>query len=91
MRTVYAILLLLSAPALAFADLKVTTKNTAGGRSTQSTIYIKGHRQRTDGAGVATVFQCDLKRVLHLNDRARKYSVTRLDDDGVAPTPGRRS
>jgi hypothetical protein len=56
MRMVYAILLLLFAPALTFADLKVTTKKTAGGRSTQSTIYIKGQRQRTDGAGVVTVY-----------------------------------
>jgi hypothetical protein len=89
MKTIYALLLLLFAPALAFADLKVTTKNTAGGHTTGSTIYIKGSRQRTEGAGVVSIYQCDLKRILQLNDRTRKYLVTRLEGgSGAAATTG---
>lgn len=84
MRLIYAVVLLLCAQAVAVADLKVTTRNTAAGQSTESTIYIKGQRQRTESPGTASVYQCDLKRVIHINDRARKYFVARLDGDGGA-------
>jgi hypothetical protein len=90
MKTICVLLLILSAPALAFADLKVTTKNTAGGHVSESTIYIKGSRQRTEGgAGVVSVYQCDLRRIIQLNDRTRKYLVMRLEGqaDSAAGTP----
>ena len=86
MKTIYALVLLFFAPTLVFADLKVTTKNTAGGHTTGSTIYIKGSRQRTEGAGVVSIYQCDLKRIIQLNDRTRKYLVMRLDGDAGGDT-----
>jgi hypothetical protein len=87
MKTIYAFLLLLFAPSLAFADLKVTTKTTAGGHTTGSAIYIKGSRQRTEGAGVVSIYQCDLKRIIQLNDRTRKYLVMQLDGESGAAAP----
>jgi hypothetical protein len=82
MKVICALFLILFAPALVFADLKVTTKNIAGGHVTESTIYIKGSRQRTEGgAGVVSVYQCDLRRLIQLNDRTRKYFVMRLEGD----------
>lgn len=85
MNMIYAILLLLCAQNFQTTDLKVTMKSTTGGGSVESTIYIKGARQRTEAAGTATVYQCDLKRTLHINDRARKYFVAGLEDAGGAP------
>ena len=65
----------------------------------ESTTYIKGTRKRTENRmamqqgmdesvaammpSVATVYQCDRRRLLQINDKARKYTVTMLDE-GIA-------
>jgi len=54
---------------LAFADLKITTRTTVQGHTTDSTVYIKGARERREisyggrNASV-TITQCDQKRIV---------------------------
>jgi len=54
----------------AAADLKIKTRTTVMGHTTESTVYIKGPRQRTEmsfgprGSGTASIMQCDQKRMI---------------------------
>jgi hypothetical protein len=53
----------------AFADLKLTTRTTIQGHTTESTVYIKGARERREMSfggrgGSATITQCDQKRIV---------------------------
>ena len=48
----------------------------------ESTIYVKGMRNRTEGGGmmgmganIATIEQCDLKRTIQLNDKKKLYFI----------------
>jgi hypothetical protein len=92
--TALSLLLLCLAPA-ARADLKVKQKTTVGGQSYESTVLIKGARQRnesTGGAGQSSITQCDLRRTLMLNDQTRRYYVYRDEDaandnTGASSTP----
>jgi hypothetical protein len=83
MRIIGAIIMLLCVSASAFADLKITRKTGASGYSGQSTVYVKGARERTEMPTITTIRQCDLKRTIQLNDRARKYVII-PDSDGEA-------
>jgi hypothetical protein len=86
MKFIYVIVLILCAQAVAVADLKVKTRNTAAGRSTESAIYIKGQRQRTEAAGQTSIYQCDLRRSIQANDRTRKYLISPLGDGDETPS-----
>jgi hypothetical protein len=53
----------------ASADIKIKTRTTVMGHSTESTVYIKGARQRTEMSfgghgGSASIMQCDQKRMI---------------------------
>lgn len=72
-------LALFCSASLALADFKITTKSTSSGQSMTSTTYIKGARQRTEGMGYTTIYQCDLKRMIQINDKTRSYLITPLD------------
>ncbi|MGQ0763775.1 MAG: hypothetical protein ACT4OT_17410 [Acidobacteriota bacterium] len=69
-------------------DFKITFKQTVSGQTMQSTTMIKGQRERSEtsvSAGTYTMTtvnltQCDLKRTIQINDRARKYLITPMDD-----------
>jgi hypothetical protein len=69
-------------------DFKITFKQTVSGNSMQSTTMIKGQRERSEttvSAGAYTmntvnITQCDMKRTIQINDRARKYLITPMDD-----------
>src|SRR5215213_8610509 len=88
MRIIGAIILLLCVSAPAFADLKITRKAGAGGYSGQSTVYVKGARERTEMPTITTIRQCDLKRTIQINERARKYAVVPDSEVGAAtPAP----
>lgn len=78
MKSVSLSLALLCSASIALADVKVTTKSTAGGQSITSTTYIKGARQRTEGMGYTSIYQCDLKRSIQINDKTRTYLITPL-------------
>jgi hypothetical protein len=80
---------ILTLSASAFADVKIKTKQTSSGNSSEYVTYIKGKRQRTEmSAGQYTmvnVTQCDLGRDLQMNPAGKTY-VVNLYDDGSAPT-----
>jgi hypothetical protein len=70
-------------------DFKITVKTTVAGQSTQSTTMIKGSRERTETAinagsftmNTINITQCDQRRIIQINDRARKYLITPMDSD----------
>jgi hypothetical protein len=78
------VIALFCSASMALADLKIATKTTSGGQSMASTTYIKGARQRTEGLGFTTIYQCDLKRMIQLNDKTRSYLITPLEGTGAA-------
>ena len=84
MQSTALMLMLLCSAASALADLKITTRSAASGQSTNSTTYIKGSRQRTEGLGFTTIYQCDLKRMIQINDKTRTYLITPLEGRGDA-------
>ncbi len=65
----YSLIVLVCFSALASADLKIKTRTTVMGHTTESTVYIKGARERNEtsfgshGAGVS-IIQCDQKRLI---------------------------
>src|SRR5438270_1896769 len=83
MRLIRVLSLLLCVQAVALADLKVTRKNGAGDYNGQSTVYIKGQRQRTESPAMTTIQQCDLRRTIQINDRTKMYYI--MPDDAGQP------
>jgi hypothetical protein len=86
MRIIGALVMLLCVSSAALADLKVTRKTGAGGHTGQSTVYIKGARERTENPGMTTIQQCDLKRTIQISDRTRKYVII-PDAQGETASP----
>lgn len=73
---------LLTVATSAFADVKIKSRQTASGQSTENTIYIKGKRQRTEamGGAMVTVMQCDLQRDIQINPTAKTYMINPYDN-----------
>lgn len=73
-------------------DFKITIRNTIAGQTSQSTTLIKGKRERTETSISAgsyninsvNITQCDMRRTIQINDRARKYLITRFDGDDAS-------
>jgi len=73
-------------------DFKITIRNTIAGQSTQTTTMIKGLRERDEtnmamggmNMSQVNITQCDLKRTIQINDRARKYMISPMDSDEPA-------
>src|SRR5919199_957673 len=84
MRLLHVLAVLLCAQAVALADLKVSRKMGAGGYGGgESTVYIKGQRQRTEMPGIISIQQCDLRRTIQINDQTKKYLI--MPDDAGQP------
>ncbi len=54
------------------ADLKIKTRTTVMGHTSESTVYIKGARERTETSfgghgGAVSIIQCDQKRMITIN------------------------
>jgi hypothetical protein len=70
MRTLrWSLVAVLCFSTFAVADLKIKTSTTVMGHTTESTVYIKGARQRTEMSfgghgGSASIMQCDQKRMI---------------------------
>ncbi len=69
----YSLILLLCCSTLASADLKIKTRTTVMGHSSESTVYIKGARERSEmsfgGHGSAvSIMQCDQKRMVTISN-----------------------
>src|ERR1051325_520518 len=77
-------------------DFKITIKQNMGGQQMQSTTMIKGLRERSETSmnipgmpagmnmGQVNITQCDLKRTIQINDRARKYMIMPMDSDDTS-------
>src|SRR5678815_5296675 len=65
----------------AFADVKIKTKQTISGQTTENTTYIKGKRQRTEmmNGVMVSITACDLGRDLQLNPATKTYIVSYYD------------
>ncbi|MFL6468424.1 MAG: hypothetical protein ACJ72Z_10750 [Pyrinomonadaceae bacterium] len=72
----------------AFADVKIKTKQTASGQTSENTTYIKGKRQRTEMANgvMISITQCDLGRDLQLAPQTKSYTVSYYTDANGNPT-----
>ena len=84
------ILILISATTVC-ADVTIKTRSTtAGNQTSESTIYIKGKRQRSEGAGgeSVSIMQCDLRRTVQLAPAAKTYRVTPFGELFGARTAG---
>jgi hypothetical protein len=75
----------------ATADLKLRQRMTSGGNENgvETVMYIKGPRMRSEmgvsTTGMTTIQQCDLKRTIMINDKARTYLII---NDGEKPAWG---
>ena len=79
----------------ASADIKIKTRTTVMGHTTESTVYIKGARQRTEMSfgghgGTASIMQCDQKRMVTvMGDRCMVMGFGK-DDISCPSTPNVR-
>ncbi|MEK6322454.1 MAG: hypothetical protein AABN33_12310 [Acidobacteriota bacterium] len=91
---IFALILSLVAASSASADIKLKTKNTSPGNTSEGTIYIKGARQRSNQSygsfEMVTLTQCDLKRTVQINDKARTYMVTPMATASSTTTPAEK-
>jgi hypothetical protein len=88
----FAVLILFSLSAS--ADTKIKTRNRVLGHGTESTVYIKGARERTEaasmgmGPGLVTLIQCDQQRIITINPQANTCMVVPLGGEaGAAAAP----
>lgn len=68
----YIMAVLICFSTLASADLKIKTRTTMQGHTTEGTVYIKGARQRSEmsfggHAGSVSITQCDQKRMINIS------------------------
>lgn len=83
----------------AWADVKARTKTTTAGHAGESTVYIKGARQRSEmtmGPGMTLIQlqQCDQKRMVQINNSCKVYMVTPTEEENpkeeaAAPPPAK--
>lgn len=73
-----------------FADVKIKSRQTASGQSTENITYIKGKRQRTEMANgmMISVMQCDLQRDLQINPQTKTYIVNPYDVGNTGAATG---
>jgi hypothetical protein len=68
----YSVVVIVCLSTLASADLKIKTRTTVMGHTTESTVYIKGSRERSEMSyggqgGIVTLMQCDQKRMITIS------------------------
>jgi hypothetical protein len=71
------------------ADVKIKSRQTVQGHSSDNAVYIKGKRQRTEqmGGQSVTIQQCDLRRDIQIMAQMRAYTVRPYDDAAAPATP----
>ncbi len=81
-----AIAAILTLATTAFADVKIKSRQTMSGQTTENTTYIKGKRSRTEmmNGMMVTITQCDLGRDLQLNPQTKTYVVNVYEDGSVS-------
>jgi hypothetical protein len=78
-----AVLMLASATNIISAQqYKLRQSTSMTGMKSESTIYVKGTRKRTEGGGfmgtgnnIVTIEQCDLQRTIKINDKKKLYYI----------------
>jgi hypothetical protein len=67
---------------------KLRQTTTMSGMKSETTIYVKGSRKRTEGGGfmgqnanLVTIEQCDLQRTIKLNDKKKLYVIQPFGKD----------
>jgi hypothetical protein len=81
--TIFVIgILFLSSSRLHAQQYKLRQVTTMVGMKSESTIYVKGMRKRTEGGGmmgmganVVTIEQCDLQRTIKINEKKKIYYI----------------
>jgi hypothetical protein len=74
---------------IARADVKIKTKTTSAGQTSEQVIYIKGKRQRSENNETSVMItQCDLRRSIQLAVPTKTYVVTPFDQKTDAATNG---
>lgn len=75
-------------------NYKIKQKVTMQGQTSESTVYVRGPRKRTEGGGVmgmggdvTTVEQCDLKQNLKISDTKKMYAIEPFETDSAPATP----
>lgn len=70
----------------AFADVKIKSKQTMSGQTSENTTLIKGKRSRTEMMNglLVSITQCDLARDLQLNPQTKTYVVNQYEDGTVS-------
>ncbi|HVO78662.1 MAG TPA: hypothetical protein VMT39_01465 [Candidatus Bathyarchaeia archaeon] len=90
----FAILIALSC--FASADLKITTRTTMQGHTTEGTVYIKGARERREmsfggRSGSVTITQCDQKRLITvMGNQCMVMSMGGSGETACPPAPSGR-
>lgn len=72
----------------AYADIKIKTRQTAGGQTSENTTYIKGKRQRSEmmDGKMISITQCDLRRDVQIMPEGKVYMVNPFDDGSAQTT-----
>ncbi len=82
---------------------KIRQVNEISGMKSESTVYVKGMRKRTESAGLmgmstpTTIEQCDLQRTIKINDKKKLYFIEPfsketdevIDEDAKPVTPAK--
>ena len=73
-------------------DLKLKSRMEMQGLNIDSTVYIKGERERTEqdimSMQMVTIKECDLRRSISINDKAKVYKIDPFgDSQPVAAAP----
>ena len=99
--TIFLVVFSISKPASA-QQYKLRQVNNMVGMKTESTIYVKGMRKRTESAGMMgmpappiTIEQCDLQRTIKINNKKKLYFIEPfskemdevIDEDAKATVP----
>ncbi len=72
-------------------DLKLTTRMAMESFNMDSTVYIKGERERTEqmlpgmNLQMVTIKECDLRRNIQINDSAKIYRIEPFSDAASTP------
>jgi hypothetical protein len=71
--------------AAARADVKIKTRQTSQGQTSENTTYIKGKRARTEMSGgqMITIQQCDMRRDIQIMPQAKAYTIHPYDTAGA--------
>ncbi len=73
-------------------DLKIKTRMEMQGLNMDSTVYIKGERERTEqtlpgmNLQMVTIKECDLRRDIQINDNAKVYKIDPFGDNTPTTT-----